>query len=57
MNLLYEVLCRNHTGWNPELVFLTVVFFNSTDLAAVIPNSTVKRYMKTLPEIHFTLLF
>ena len=31
-------------GWNPELVFLTVVFFNSTDLTVVIPNSTVKRY-------------
>ena len=30
-------------GWNPELVFLTVVFFNSTDLAVVIPNSTDKR--------------
>ena len=38
-------------GWNPELVFLTVVFFNSTDVAAVIPNSTVKRdlfYSETL---------
>ena len=32
-------------GWYPELVFLTVVFFNSTDLAVVIPNSTVKRYL------------
>ena len=38
-------------GWNPELVFLTVVFFNSTDLAVVIPNSTGKRclfYCSTL---------
>ena len=32
-------------GWNPELVFLTVVFFYSTDLAVVIPNSIVKRYL------------
>ena len=26
---------QTHSGWNPELVFLTVVFFNSTDLAVV----------------------
>ena len=31
------------SGWYPEVVFLTVVFLNSTDLAVVIPNSTVKR--------------
>ena len=30
-------------GWYPELLFQTVVFFNSTDLAIVIPNSTVIR--------------
>ena len=30
-------------GWYPEIVFLTVVFLNSADIAVVIPNSTVKR--------------
>ena len=51
-------------GWNPDLVFLTVVFFNSTDLAVVIPNSTVKRDLfystnswKILPEIQFDQYF
>ena len=37
-------VCLN-TGWYPELVFLTVVFLNSTDIAVVILNSTVKRYL------------
>ena len=34
--LIYE-----HIGWYPELVFICVVFSNSTDLAAVILNSSV----------------
>ena len=34
-----------NNGRNPELVFLIVVFFNSTDLAVVIPNSTAKKYL------------
>ena len=37
-------------GWYPELVILAVVFSISTDLAGVIPNSTIKRklfYSKT----------
>ena len=38
-----KLSCVPLNGWNPELVFPTVVFFNSTDLAVVIPNSTVKR--------------
>ena len=29
--------------WYPELIFLIVVFSNSTNLAIVIPNSIVKR--------------
>ena len=29
------------TGWYPELVFLTVVFFNSTVSAVLIPNTSV----------------
>ena len=28
-------------GWNPELVFLTVVFFNSTVSAVLISNTNV----------------
>ena len=36
------------TGWYPEQVFLTVVFLNSTDIAVVIPNSTVKGTYFTL---------
>ena len=35
---------HGHNGWNPELVFPTVMLFNSTDLAVVIPNSTIKIY-------------
>ena len=41
----------DNNGWYPELVILAVVFSNSTDLAVVIPNSTIKRqlfYSKTL---------
>ena len=33
------------TVWYPELVFLIVVFFNSADLAEVISNSAVKKYL------------
>ena len=29
------------SGWYPELVFISVVFSNSTNLAAVILNSSV----------------
>ena len=29
------------TGWNPELVFLSVVFSNCTNLAALIRNTSV----------------
>ena len=58
----YRVLgLITNSGRYPELVFLTEVFSNSTDLALVIPNSTVKRklfYSKTSwkryhAEIHF----
>ena len=28
-------------GWNPDLVFLSVVFSNSTNLAVVIPSNSV----------------
>ena len=27
-------------GWHPELVFLIIVFSDSTNLALVLPNST-----------------
>ena len=49
----------SHSGWNPELAFLSVVISNSTDLAVMIPNSTVKHKLfllnnltKTIPDIH-----
>ena len=40
--IIYNISTVTDTGWYPELVFLLVVFSNSTDLAVVIPNSTVK---------------
>ena len=46
--MLLIVILSRVTGWYPELVFLTVVFLNSTDLAEVIPNSTVKIYLFSL---------
>ena len=45
---LYSDYDSTNIGWNPELVFLTVVFFNSTYLAVVIPNGTVKNVCFTL---------
>ena len=34
-------LSRGDKGWNPELVLLSVVLLNSTNLAVVIPNCSV----------------
>lgn len=34
-------ISQRHSGWYPELTFLIVVFFKSTNLLVVIPNSGV----------------
>ena len=36
-----EPYCNRQSVWNPEIVFSAVVFPNSTNLAVVIPNSSV----------------
>ena len=41
---------NQNNGWYPELVFLTVVFSNSTDLAVVIFKQCINRtYFITQP--------
>ena len=43
MGYLFLLLVEHQTvtGWNPELVLLAVVLPTSTNLAVVIPNSSV----------------
>ena len=43
-----RVLLDGHTGWYPELVFLSVVFSNSTTSAVLIPNTSVFDSLFTL---------
>ena len=39
--IIYVKLSLMVNGWYPELLFLTVVFPNSTNFAVVIPDSSV----------------
>ena len=36
-----SVSSQEYNGWYPEVMFLTIEFFNSTVSAALIPNTSV----------------
>ena len=44
----WKTLPLGITGWNPELVFLTILFSNSTVLTVLMPNTSVFDTLFTL---------